>query len=82
MMTRMHMIISAFAIALVGSIPAFAQMEGGSMKSGAMMADHGNMKITKSQITTMKKCHGIAHRVMMKNTKCASMMKMHSDMMK
>ena len=81
-MTRKHMIIGAFAIALVGNIPASAQMQSGSMKSGAMMADHGNMKMTKSQIMTMKKCHGMSHRMMMKNAKCAAMMKMHSDMMK
>ena len=74
-MTRKKLILGVCALAFVGS-PALAQMKSGSMMAG------DDMKMSKTQMMAMKKCHGMSHRMMMKNKKCVSMMKMHPDMMK
>ena len=41
----------------------------------------GAMTMSKSQMMAMHKCQGMSHDMMMKNKKCAGMMKMHKGMM-
>jgi hypothetical protein len=84
----------AFAAAAMATGPAFAQDTSGQMsgqsgsQTGSMPAsgDTGSSSMsssgmTKSQMATMKKCQAMSSDMMMKNKKCASMAKMHPEMM-
>ena len=64
---------AGLTIALVA--PAAAQMA-----KDAMPAD--SMKMSPSEMKTMKSCQKMSHTAMMKSKKCSAMMKMHPDMMK
>ena len=56
---------------------AIAALAGGAYAEGDSM-----MHMSKSQMSAMHKCQAMSHDMMMKNHKCASMMKMHPEMMK
>ena len=74
-MTRNIMIVGALVTALAATAPLTAQMKSGDqMKSG-------EMKMSKSEMAAMNKCKAMSHDAMMKNKKCAAMMKKESDMM-
>lgn len=49
------------------------------MRANGMGSDH--MAMSKANMTTMKRCHRMSHKAMMKSRRCAAMMKSHSDMM-
>ncbi|WP_309606879.1 hypothetical protein [Phenylobacterium sp.] len=79
--------LSAFTLLAAGGA-AFAQsatpMKEGAMKEGAM--SHGamtrtHMKVSKSQMRTMKRCMAMGHEKMMANAKCEAMADKHPDMM-
>lgn len=87
------LILGALALALAGA-PAVAQtsrdtgmmtnstMSNGMMANDHMMSNGKAMKMTKSQMASMKRCQAMGQARMMKNKTCMSMMKMHPDMMK
>lgn len=84
-MTSRAIMLAAFAISLAAAAPGFAQMGNGSMMKGddkGVMSKGGDMPMSKSQMATMKRCHAMSERRMMKSKTCSNMMKMHSDMMK
>lgn len=83
-MVRQFFLVGTFLIATAAATPGIAQMQNGSMMAGhekGMMSSSGDMKMTKSQMASMKRCNAMSHSMMMKNKKCVAMMKMHPDMM-
>jgi hypothetical protein len=50
------------------------QMGGSGMGSG-------KMAMSKADISTMRHCHKMSHKAMMKSRRCSALMKSHSDMM-
>ncbi|MBA3897138.1 MAG: hypothetical protein H0X36_08420 [Sphingomonadaceae bacterium] len=68
-MTHIRLTAAAIGVALLAASPAFA----------AMGKDH--MAMSKSQMAMMHKCQAMSHDMMMKNKRCAAMMKAHPDMM-
>ncbi len=92
-MTGKTLILGTLALALVG-VPAVAQtsrdtgmmtnstMSNGMMANDHMMSNGKAMKMTKSQMASMKRCQAMSQARMMKNKTCMSMMKMHPEMMK
>ncbi|WP_277981396.1 hypothetical protein [Sphingomonas phyllosphaerae] len=73
---RNTLMIALSVLALGGAAPAFAQ---------DAMASHDQMKSTKMSAADMKKmkaCNAMSHDAMMKDRKCAALVKAHPDMMK
>ena len=70
--------ISLCAMALGAATPALAQ--DAMMKDGAK--PHGEMKMSDAEMKKMKACNAMSHEMMMKDSDCVKMMKMHPDMMK
>ena len=75
-----RLIAAGVAIALTVGSSASAQMSDGMMKADHMGMDH--MKMSKADMTRMKRCQKMTHKAMMKSRRCAAMMKSHPDMMK
>ena len=74
------LIAAGVALALTVGTSASAQMSNGMMKADHMGMDH--MKMSTADMTRMKRCQKMTHKVMMKSRSCAAMMKSHPDMMK
>ena len=53
-----------------------------ALAGSAYAMDDAMGHMTKSQMHAMTKCQAMSHDAMMKNHKCAAMMKMHPEMMK
>lgn len=74
---RKMMMIALSAFAFGAAVPAVAQ---------DAMASHDQMKTGKkmsaADMKKMKACNAMSHGAMMKDAKCAKMMKAHPDMMK
>lgn len=87
-MVSIKMMTTALALATAGAAPVLAQdtmgAQSGSAMNSASMAPSGSMApgtMSKSQMAAMKKCQAMSSDMMMKNKKCASMAKMHPEMM-
>lgn len=83
-MTSKTTIIAVFIISAAAA-PGFAQMDSGSMMKShekGTISTGSEMPMSKSQVATMKRCHAMPEKKMMKSKSCSNMMKMHSDMMK
>ena len=74
-MKLLSLSVCAIGLAFAMNAPAAAQMA-----KDAMAAD--SMKMSPSEMKTMKSCQKMSHAAMMKSKKCSAMMKMHPDMMK
>ena len=70
----------SLSICAVGLTIAIAAPAAAQMAKDAMPAD--SMKMSPSEMKTMKSCQKMSHAAMMKSKKCSAMMKMHPDMMK
>ncbi len=68
--------LSTLSLAIVAPAAAQDAMMNDGMKSGAMM------KMSAADTRRMKACNAMTHAKMMKNARCAKMMKMHPSMMK
>ena len=68
--------LSTLSLAVAAPVAAEDAMMKDGMKSGAMM------KMSASDKRKMKACNAMPHAKMMKNARCAKMMKMHPSMMK
>lgn len=80
-MTKRGLIAIGLSLAILPATPALAQMaSGGARKSDKMSS--GAMAMSKGDMAMMKKCQKMSHAMMMKDARCASMMKAHPDMMK
>ena len=66
--------ICAIGLVMTAVAPAAAQMTKDSMSADPM-------KMSPSEMKTMKSCQKMSHAAMMKSKKCSAMMKMHPDMM-
>ncbi len=74
---RILNLLAASALSLALAAPALAQ---DAMSSGAMSS--GSSKpMSAMQMKKMTKCKAMSHDMMMKNSSCMKMMKMHPDMM-
>lgn len=67
--------ICVIGLTIAANAPAAAQMAKDSMPADSM-------KMSPSEMKTMKSCQKMSHAAMMKSKKCSAMMKMHPDMMK
>jgi hypothetical protein len=74
-MTIGQMIPAALLAVTLAGAPALAQMNSDSMSSGS------KMEMSRADMKKMKACQRMSHSAMMKNARCAKMMKMHPDMM-
>jgi hypothetical protein len=61
-----------------GNTSTSGSMSTGGMSSGDAMS---TSKMSKADMATMKRCQAMSHDVMMKDSKCMKMMKMHPEMM-
>ena len=75
---RMMTLIAMSAMSLAGAAPAFAQdaMMNHSTPAGSMM------RMSAADQRRMRACNAMPHARMMRNARCAKMMKMHPDMMR
>ena len=71
---RISTMIAASVLSLAIAAPAVAQ--------DAMMKSGGMMKMSAGDTKRMKACNAMSHTRMMKNARCAAMMKAHPGMMK
>ena len=73
---RIMTLIAISALSITAVAPAVAQ--------DAMMKDgmKPGMKMSAADMKKMKSCNAMSHDMMMKDSKCAAMMKAHPDMMK
>jgi hypothetical protein len=76
-MKRTTIIFASAVLAFAGAAPVSAQSQG-SMKQSSMTG----MKMSASDMAMMMSCKRMSKTAMMKNKRCADMMKMHPDMMK
>lgn len=84
---RMMTLIAMSAMSIAAAAPAVAQdaMMNHSTPSGSMM-NHSTpagsmMRMSAADQRRMRACNAMPHARMMKNARCARMMKMHPDMM-
>lgn len=73
-MTFRTLTVCAFAFAVAASVPGAAQMAKDSMSSDSM-------KMSSSEMKTMRSCQKMSNDAMMNNSKCMAMIKIHPDMM-
>jgi hypothetical protein len=91
---QVKFIAAAAGLVLLSVAPASAQMNKSTMpmpkgstmpmsneKMGSSGMVSGQMAMSKADMSTMKHCHKMSHKAMMKSRRCSAMMKSHSDMM-
>jgi hypothetical protein len=79
-------IAAGIGLMLLSSAPVSAQMSNSAMsmpkgQMGGSAMGPGHMAMSKAEMATMKQCHNMSHKAMMKSKRCTAMMKSHPDMM-
>ena len=75
-MNSIKLMCAAAVLTISVSVPAYAQMA-----KGGMMSSDKPMQMSMADKKKMASCQKMSHRMMMRNSGCAKMMKMHPDMM-